>query len=764
MDKHPTVTAVQLDGLDALMGLAIRSPSPPSLSNVTAITVGAPGASDSLCAQSTPCAASPASLGCAQTLACATLAGAVAALVGNPALRALPVRGIAVLASHTSAPIAIPSWLAPGLLIAGMLNGGVAAPVVAFAAPSAGTTLVCVENTGVVLSNLVLDGGAATGCDTALAVKGLYNYANNVTFQNMRCSHAIVTATSSAATSAAGATNTFELNTVTFSNISAPVYVSVWSQPAVRLVDVVATHSTGGTAGFLAIWGGAAQVAVVRTTLAGFVATPGSVAPPSASGVAPAAQGAAIFIYNCPLTTLAGLSISNVSSASGGAGVNIAISNLARPLLSLSDVTVAGAASGGSGGAISVSIDAISAPAGVSVLLTRVNVSHSSAAGSGGALFVRAPGLAVLVASSAFADTQSTGGNGGAIAIAAAASFSLSASNLQAATAAGDGGALWTSSVPSVALTGTTISGGESRSGSGGGAFTTSFSNLALSGTTISSSRAGGGQGGGGLAAVCAAAVAATCSVQLSSSTLSGNAAATGNGGGLLATSASASLQLLLTAAVTAFSNNSAPAGDGGGVFYDTTPSVFLSGCTLSGNSAARGGGLYAKPNAGVFRPPAASVIEVALQGCVAAGNVASASGGGAFVSFAFLDVSQSAFVGNAAAATGGGALVQFSFLALGAGAVFANNTAATYNGGGLAVLAGLGYGFVTTWQPGAAAGGAGPSFSGNRAGQYGGAIFVSSTSAALSYLTLLNNSAGAAGGALFLDSVSPSAQHRQQR
>jgi hypothetical protein len=42
-------------GLAALMGLAIRSPSPPALSSVTAITVGAPGASDALCAQAAPC-------------------------------------------------------------------------------------------------------------------------------------------------------------------------------------------------------------------------------------------------------------------------------------------------------------------------------------------------------------------------------------------------------------------------------------------------------------------------------------------------------------------------------------------------------------------------------------------------------------------------------------------------------------------------------------------------------------------------------------
>ncbi len=749
-------------GLAALMDFAIRSPSPPSLSSVTAITVGALGASDTLCAQSTPCATAPASLGCAQTLACATLAGAVTALVSNPALRALPVRGIAVLASHTSAPLAIPSWLAPGLLIVGALNGGTAAPVVAFSAPSPGMTLMWVENTGVVLSNLVIDGSAAPGCDTALAVRGLYNYANNVTFRNLRCSRAVVSATSgSAATASAApagtsyAANTFELNTVAFSNNSAPIYVSIWAQPAVGIIGVTASHSTGSAAGFLAVWG-AQHVIMTRSTLANFATVSTTVPAPAGSLYGVPGQGSAVFAFNTPLVSLSGVSITNVSSAAGGAALCVLGSGVMKPSIVLTDVAMTGVSSGGSGGAISVSLDAVFVSAGVSILLLRVNVSRANAAGSGGALYVRAPGLAVLVASSTFDDTQSRGGSGGAIAVAAASSFSVSASTLRNVTSAGDGGALWATSVPSVALTSSTILGGSSSMGGGGGAFVARFSSLALSRTLIFGCLSAGSIGGGGLAAVCNAAGATTCSVRLSSSTLSSNKASGGSGGGLLATSASSVQELVLNVSDSTFANNSAFAGNGGGVFFDSTPSVSLSGCTLSGNSAMRGGGLYAQPNAGVFLPPAASVIEVRLQGCTTAGNVASVSGGGAYVGLAFLDVLQSSFSGNTAAASGGGVVAQSSFLALEAGAVFANNTAVSFNGGGLAVLAGLGYGFISTWQPGdAASGSGGPSFSGNRAGQYGGAVFVSATSVALSYVLLLNNSAGAAGGGLFIDSVS---------
>ena len=588
-------------GLAALMGLAIRAPSPPSLSNVTAITVGAPGASDAICAQSVPCAAAPASLGCAQTMACATLAGAVAALVANPALRALPVRGIAVLASHTSAPIAIPSWLAPGLLITGFPAGG-ARPVVTIAAPSPGMTLVWAANTGVVLANLAIDGSAAPGCDTALAIVGLYNYASNVTFQNLRCSRAVVTATSGSAAAAAAApagttyaSNTFQLDTVAFSNVSAPVYVSVWAQPAVGLLGVTAVHTGPGPAGFLAVWGGVLQMSVARVTLANFTTLAGTVLGPSGSAFAGvAAQGAAIYISGAPLVTLSSIAVTNVSSAAGGAALCVVSAGLARPLLSLTDVTVAGAASGGSGGAISVSVDANSAPAGVSVLLTRVNVSRASAAGSGGALFVRAPGLAVLVASSTFASSQSIGGSGGAIAVAAASSFVLSASAVRTAAAAGDGGALWVATVPTVSLLSFTITSAAS-GGGGGGVFVANFSIVSLVGTAISGSSAAGGVGGGGLAAVCAAAAATICSMQLSSSTLSGNAALAGNGGGMLATSSSSMQQVLLNASGSTFANNSA-AGFGGGLFFDSTPYVLLAGCALVGNTAVRGGGLYARP------------------------------------------------------------------------------------------------------------------------------------------------------------------------
>ena len=460
--------------LSALMGVSIRSPSPPSLARVASLTVGAPGASDALCAQAAPCASAPASVGCAQTLACATLAGAVAALVGNPALRALPVRGITVLASHTSAPIAVPSWLAPGLLIAGA--AGAAPPVVTFAAPSPGTTLIWIGNTGVVLSNLVVDGSAAPGCDTALAVVGLYNYANNVTFRGLRCSRAIVTATSGSAAAAAVAPsgtayayNTFELNTVAFTNVSAPVYVSVVAQPAVGVIGATAVHTTGGLAGFLAVWGGAVQVTVARSTLANFATLAGAISPPAGAGVS-AAQGAALFVVNSPLTTISGVSISNVSSASGGAALCVIGTGVIRPrkyrsagraahppthdpkppaprdshsrrstltppphapcplpprppraVLSVTDMTVAGAASAGNGGAVSVTVAALYAAAGASVLLTRVNVSGAGAAGSGGALFVSAPGLGVLVASSTFYGSRSAGGSGGAIAVAAAA-------------------------------------------------------------------------------------------------------------------------------------------------------------------------------------------------------------------------------------------------------------------------------------------------------------------------------------------------------
>jgi hypothetical protein len=151
--------------------------------------------------------------------------------------------------------------------------------------------------------------------------------------------------------------------------------------------------------------------------------------------------------------------------------------------------------------------------------------------------------------------------------------------------------------------------------------------------------------------------------VQLASSTLSGNlatgtAGGAGNGGGLIATSASSALQVLLNASGSTFANNSA-AGYGGGLFYDSTHYVSLAGCSLQGNTAVRGGGLFVQPSSAIFAPPSASIIQVLLQSCALSGNAASDSGGGAYVGLSFLGVAGSSFAGNSAAQSGGGLFSQ---------------------------------------------------------------------------------------------------------
>ena len=187
----------------------------------------------------------------------------------------------------------------------------------------------------------------------------------------------------------------------------------------------------------------------------------------------------------------------------------------------------------------------------------------------------------------------------------------------------------------------------------------------------------------------------------------------------------------------------------------------------LYNRAAVSGGGLYAAPSTAIFAPPSASVIQVQLQACSLAGNVAADNGGGLYAELAFLGVADSSFASNVALNSGGGLFALYCFVDMGRGNSFTANSAVALHGGGMAVQAALGYGLRTTWLPPAPAaqaaaaaaaagspGGNGTLFARNSAGQYGGGVYIAASNAALSYLVLLGNSAGIAGGGLFLDAV----------
>jgi hypothetical protein len=190
---------------------------------------------------------------------------------------------------------------------------------------------------------------------------------------------------------------------------------------------------------------------------------------------------------------------------------------------------------------------------------------------------------------------------------------------------------------PQVSLSDMTISNGDGQIGGTGGAIN-NYGTLTISNCTLSGNTAGGANGG---------AINNYGTLTISNSVLSGNSAAIGGAisnygpltvNGCILTGNSATRGLdeggaisssagLVTVSGSTLFDNSAPSpysgsgeGLGGGIYIDSG-TLNLSGCPLHGNSASKGGAIFA-----------GGYSTVNLNGCTLTDNSATLFGGGIFI------------------------------------------------------------------------------------------------------------------------------------
>lgn len=192
-------------------------------------------------------------------------------------------------------------------------------------------------------------------------------------------------------------------------------------------------------------------------------------------------------------------------------------------------------------------------------------------------------------------------------------------------------------------------------------------------------------------------------------------------------------------------------ASTGGGIYNATGASVTLTDCTVSGNSAGNGGGIYSIGGGG----------SVALTNTTVSGNSASGNGGGVFTGTGSVQSVDSTVSGNTAGSEGGGVFSNGGSLSATGGAVAGNSAlvgGGVYNLGGTASLAGgglssntaaLGGGLYNTNAGSAAL--STETVASNSASLYGGGIYTASgTTLSVTGSSLTGNKAGAAGGAVY--------------
>jgi predicted outer membrane repeat protein len=298
-----------------------------------------------------------------------------------------------------------------------------------------------------------------------------------------------------------------------------------------------------------------------------------------------AKNGGAISNADAGNATITHAILSN-NSASGNSG---AIGNAGR--MTISDSLLSGNMSSGGGGAIgnsgelaidhttlsgntaSASGGAIFSNRGVTIRLC--TLTDNTATNAGGAIFNDA---GMMIHDSTISGNKAA--NGGAIFNKHYAT--IEGSTISDNTASGDGGAISESSSYMLTISGSTLSGNKA-SGKGGAISLFLSGKLHIGTSTL---RGNSATTGGAIYAHFYA------SLTIGSSTLSGNSA-TGDGGALYDDGYSTDTDLTIVNST--FSGNAAT-GSGGAIFSNgAVASAFIKNSTLSSNSAATGGGIFAK-------------------------------------------------------------------------------------------------------------------------------------------------------------------------
>ena len=303
-------------------------------------------------------------------------------------------------------------------------------------------------------------------------------------------------------------------------------------------------------------------------------------------------SGGAVYISTSGTATLTGTTFSG-NTAPAGSGGAIAFGSGGgdggggNGTLSLSGISAQNNSASQNGGAVSAQGAGFSDAGGS-------YSSNLSSSGSGGAVYISTSGSASLTGTSLSGNTASNG-SGGAISFGSGGGdggggngpMTLSGVSAQNNTASQNGGAI---SMQGAAFSdsGGSYSSNVSSNGSGGALYLSVSASATLTTTTISGNHAnnngagisfgsgGGGDGGSNSAAL-----------QVINSTIGGNQSANGSGAGLSVSQGTATITSSTVSA------NSTVNGYGGAVYLGQYAGLALTNDTLSGNAAARGGGLF---------------------------------------------------------------------------------------------------------------------------------------------------------------------------
>lgn len=251
------------------------------------------------------------------------------------------------------------------------------------------------------------------------------------------------------------------------------------------------------------------------------------------------------------------------------------------------------------------------------VTISGCTITKNLSSTRGGGLYLNA--RTATLADCTISSNSTSGGGGG---LYNTGTTSVSDCTISGNIAEGQGGGIVNDN-QYFSLTGGTIS-GNSSSGNGGGLM--NYGNATITDCTISGNTTS--KLGGGLFNI------ARRTLSLSGCTVSDNSAPTGNGGGLFTLG-------LATIDDGLFDSNSAQ--NGGGIFNDVTGALGLSDCTLSGNTATGNGG-------GV-----SNYGQVTLSGSTLQSNVAANLGGALYNSGGGLNGLYNCTINANTAANGGG-------------------------------------------------------------------------------------------------------------
>ncbi|MFN4256075.1 MAG: choice-of-anchor Q domain-containing protein [Saprospiraceae bacterium] len=401
------------------------------------------------------------------------------------------------------------------------------------------------------------------------------------------------------------------------------------------LTNCSLTSNTAGMSGG-AVYVNGGELTVNGTTISGN----------TASGAAATQGGGGIYSLGGAVVKVQGNSVISGNFANGASGSGGGIFNGAGSDLSVKDATISNNTASRAGGGVESN-----SGAGTKISLNNVTLTNNH--------------------------TGATPGNGGGLHITGMGTTTVTGGMVMGNTAASEGGGLWNGTglmtVNNVTITGNTASGAAADNG-GGGLFNAGGTLRVINGTTITNNVANGasGSGGGILSDLGGNLTVTDC-------TISGNTASRAGGG--VEGNGGAGTMLTLKNVMLMNNHTGATPGNGGGLHLTGAGNSAITGCTVSGNTAASEGG-------GLWNGTGTMTINggTTISGNTASGNLADNGGGGVFNAGGTVKIQPNTMItnnmANGTSGSGGGVFNDMGGTLTVTGATISGNTATRAGGG----------------------------------------------------------------------------------